>query len=263
MQIKNANQERETIIGWLSPLDFRPQHQDFIQRREPGTGQRFLNSEHFKKWSTGKHCNLFCPGIPGAGKTIMAATVVDHLETTSEISVDNDIGIIYLYCNYRRQLEQTAPNLLGSLASQLARQRPGLSEELQALYKRHVDKKSRPNIDDLLQLIQVEIGRFSQVFIVLDALDECVNAHDTRKTLASNLRDITQKVPANLLVTSRFIPEATNLFEDCPRLEIRAQAEDVEAYLTAQLERLPKFVMRNLELQNTIVTTVAKAVDGM
>ena len=110
----------------------------------------------------------------------MAAAVVDHLENiVGECSVDNNIGIIYLYCNFRRQLEQTALNLLGSLARQLAYQRPGISEELQKLYQHHINKKSRPSLDEINKFIQTEIGRFTRVFIVLDALDECINSHDT------------------------------------------------------------------------------------
>jgi hypothetical protein len=264
LQISNSQQERETVISWLSPLDFRAQHQDFIQRREPGTGKRFLGDEKFKNWLGAKRGQLFCPGIPGAGKTIMAAAVVDHLENiVGECSVNNNIGIIYLYCNFRRRLEQTALNLLGSLARQLAYQRPGISEELQELYQRHINKKSRPSLDEIIKFIQTEIGRFTRIFIVLDALDECINSHDTRRILASKLQDITIETDANLFVTSRFIPEATTIFQNCPVLEIRAQVEDVKAYLHAQLGRLPKFVMRNTALQDIIVAAVANAVDGM
>lgn len=77
------------------------------------------------------------------------------------------------------------------------------------------------------------------------------------------LQDITIETDANLFVTSRFIPEATAIFQNCPVLEIRAQVEDVKAYLHAQLGRLPKFVMRNTALQDIIVAAVANAVDGM
>lgn len=264
LQSRNDQQERETIISWLSTLDFRAQHQDFIRRKEPGTGLRFLGDDKFTTWQAGKHGQLFCPGIPGAGKTIMAAAVVDHLQDTfGEYSKGTNIGIIYLYCNYRRQLEQSALDLLGSLARQLAYQQPGISEELQELYHRHVDKKSRPSLEEITKLIQTEIGRFGRVFIVLDALDECINSHDTRRILASTLQTVVIQTDTNLLLTSRFIPEVTAMFKHCPQLEIRAQVEDVQAYLRAQLGRLPKFVMRNITLQDTIVTSVAKAVDGM
>lgn len=206
LQMTNDQQERETKISWLSPLDFRAQHQDFIQRREPGTGLRFLEDEKFKTWQAGKHGRLFCPGIPGAGKTIMAATVVDRLQRTFvDGTSSNNVGIIYLYCNYRRKLEQSSLNLLGSLAQQLAHQRPGVSEELEGLYKRHIDKKSRPGLEEIAKLIQVEIGRFDRVFIILDALDECINSHDTLRMLASTQRKNTSKASVESDSTMRQI----------------------------------------------------------
>ena len=190
----------------------------------------------------------------------MASTVIGQLQ---EIFEGEDIVIVYLYCNYRRKLEQTSLNLLGSLVQQLAQQSSGVSEELQMLYKKHIDKKSRPNLDEILEVLQSEVGRFSKVFIVLDALDECINSHDTKDVLGSSLRDLTSKADVNLLVTSRFIPEATCVFEDCHQLEIRAEVEDVKTYVLGNLSRLPKFVLRHMDLQDAIVDAVAKAVDGM
>lgn len=184
LQIGSTKLERETIIRWLSPLDFSAQHQDFISRRQPGTGQKFLNSEIFQKWLETEHGQLFCPGIPGAGKTIMASTVVDHLQKEFE---NQDIGILYLYCNYRRKLEQTVLNLLGSLIQQMAQQRAGISPELEALYEKHVDRKSKPDLDEMVAILRSEAARFSKVFIVVDALDECTNSHDSQDILVGSL----------------------------------------------------------------------------
>ena len=49
---------------------------------------------------------LFCPGIPGAGKTIITAVVVNDLAT--RFADDLDIGIAYIYCDFRRRDEQKA-----------------------------------------------------------------------------------------------------------------------------------------------------------
>lgn len=91
LQLSNSKQEQETMINWISPLDFRPQHHDFIQRKEHGTGKRFLEAAPFQYWLTRSHQELFCPGIPGAGKTIMAATVVNHLEKMFEITSEKTL----------------------------------------------------------------------------------------------------------------------------------------------------------------------------
>lgn len=260
LQIGNTKLERETIIRWLSPLDFSAQHQDLISRRQPGTGQKFLNSEIFQKWLKTEHGQLFCPGIPGAGKTIMASTVVDHLQKEFE---NQDMGILYLYCNYRRKLEQTVLNLLGSLIQQMAQQRAGISPELEALYEKHVDRKSKPDLDEMVAILRSEAARFSKVFIVVDALDECTNSHGSQDILVGSLQNLCSNTNSNLLVTSRFLPGVTCKFEDCCELEIRAEAEDVKSYVLGNITRMPKFVMRNMELQDAITNAIAKAVDGM
>jgi hypothetical protein len=41
-----------------------------------------LKPPQFIEWLEGKKKTLFCPGIPGAGKTMIASIVVDHLRTS-------------------------------------------------------------------------------------------------------------------------------------------------------------------------------------
>ena len=94
------------------PIDYAPQQNDYIRRRQPGTGQWLLDSAEFQRWLyTGKQ-TLFCPGIPGAGKTILTSIVVDEL--TTRFGNDRIIGIAYVYCNFRRQHEQKADDLLAN-----------------------------------------------------------------------------------------------------------------------------------------------------
>jgi hypothetical protein len=67
------------FMQWLSLTDFPTQQHDITSRKQDGTGQWVLDSAEFKKWLDGPDKTLFCPGIPGAGKTMMAAIAIDHL----------------------------------------------------------------------------------------------------------------------------------------------------------------------------------------
>ena len=73
------DQERQAIIDWLSPVDYTSQQSDFIGRRQAGTGQWLFGSEEFQAWLNKNKLTLFCPGIPGAGKTMITSIVVNHL----------------------------------------------------------------------------------------------------------------------------------------------------------------------------------------
>jgi hypothetical protein len=39
-----------------------------------------------------------CPGIPGAGKTVLAAITIDHL---SKKELSSSVGLAYIYYNYK------------------------------------------------------------------------------------------------------------------------------------------------------------------
>ena len=87
---------------------------------------------------------LFCPGIPGAGKTFLTSIVVNDLQERHQH--DPDVGIAYLYCNYKRQAEQRIEIFIGSLIKQLVQGRPDLLTEIQLLYQDHRRKGTRPSL---------------------------------------------------------------------------------------------------------------------
>jgi len=110
---REEDKERQFIADWLTPVDYTLQQSDFLSRRQQGTGQWLLDSKEFKDWLGKTKQTLFCPGMPGAGKTIITSVVVYHLH----IIFQNDpaVGIAYLYCNFQQQQNQKALNLLLSL----------------------------------------------------------------------------------------------------------------------------------------------------
>lgn len=111
------DQMRQAIADWLTPIDYSTQQSDFISRRQEGTGQWLLDSNEFHEWLTTSKQTLFCPGIPGAGKTMITSIIVEHLST--RFQNDATTGIAYLYCNHRRQQEQKPADLLASILKQL------------------------------------------------------------------------------------------------------------------------------------------------
>jgi Cdc6-like AAA superfamily ATPase len=110
---------------------------------------------------------LFCPGIPGAGKTIATSIVVGHLQRTFQHDVR--VGVAYLYCNFRRQENLT--DLLLSLLKQLIP--PSIPETVVSLYGRHQAKRTRPSFGEISEALHSIVASYSRAFIIIDALDEC------------------------------------------------------------------------------------------
>jgi Cdc6-like AAA superfamily ATPase len=256
------DQERRIILDWLTPTDYGTQQSDFLSRRQEGTGQWLLDSDEFQRWSNGNKQTLFCPGIPGAGKTIITSIIVEHLQTN--FRNDAGIGIAYLYCNFRRQQEQKPRDLLASLLKQLIQRRPFMPASIITLYKRHNDERTRPSFDEISKELHSVVGDYSKAFIIIDALDECQVSEGGRRRLLAEMFNLQTKTGANLLATSRFIPETVKEFEGRSMpLEIRASDDDLQRYLDGHMVQLPSFVLRSPDLQGEIKTEIIKTVDGM
>jgi hypothetical protein len=253
--------ERQAILDWLTPIDSLSQQHDFITRRQEGTGQWLLDSAQFQAWLNTNRQTLFCPGIPGAGKTIITSIVVEEL--TARFSNDPTVGIAYIYCNFRRQGEQKIDDLLASLLKQLAETQLSLPSTVKELYDRHNTERTRPSLEEISISLQVVATLYSRVFIIVDALDECPVSDGCRQRFLSGTFNLQAKCGANLFATSRPISSIEKEFEGNSRLDIRASEKDVRRYLEGQMFRLPGFVARSLELQEQIKTDIVKAVDGM
>ncbi|RAL06857.1 uncharacterized protein BO97DRAFT_438879 [Aspergillus homomorphus CBS 101889] len=206
------NEETRTILTWLSPISHAPQHSDYRDRREPGTGKWALATPEFRSWLMSPKQTLYCPGAPGAGKTILAPIVVDELFLRYRSS--DNVGIAYVYCNYKRQQEQQSAQILASLIQQLAYRKPSSLETI----------------------------KFEQIFIVIDALDEFQMQDGSRNRVLHEISAIQVSHNVNLPATSRDIPDATALFNGQPVLEINAREEDIVKYLKSHMIRLPSFV---------------------
>jgi hypothetical protein len=55
--------DRQTILDWLSPLDFELTQAKLFHEWKDGSGNWFLESEQFKAWRDGTLDILWCPGI--------------------------------------------------------------------------------------------------------------------------------------------------------------------------------------------------------
>lgn len=248
------------ILDWLSPADDGAQHSDYISARGSGTGQWLLDSSEFREWLHGSHLTLCCKGIPGSGKTMMTAIVIDHL--LKQYS-GRSAGIAFLYCNYRKHETQKAINLLASLLRQLSANSLSLPESVTALYKQHFPCGTRPSLEEISKSLHSVVETFSRIIIIIDALDECRNDDGTRSLILSENRKLQSHFKTKLMATSRDIPEVTQEFHGDIEVEVRASDADLNRYLDDQMTRLPKFIQRNDELKQKIKRNIIESAKGM
>jgi Cdc6-like AAA superfamily ATPase len=252
----------QTIVDWITSVDYATQQSDFIGRRQEGTGQWLLDSEEFKTWMNQNNQVLFFSGIPGAGKTICASIVINHLQ--AKFQNDASVGIAYIYCNFRRNQDQKAADLLASLLKQFSQGLGSVPQSLRRLYDSHQAQRTRPSFQEILQTLESVVSEYSRSFVIIDALDECQDTDGDRKRLLAGLFSLQANTRLCILATSRSIPNIEKDFEGrSTRMEIRARDHDLKRYIHENITRLPTFVLRNADLQKEVENSIIGAVDGM
>lgn len=253
-------QLRDRVSSWICGTDYPTRHADIISQRQAGTGMWFLESPIFRTWVQGPKQTLFCPGIPGAGKTMIAAIAIDHLLRTART---NNIGIAFSYCSYNTRSDLTLSVLLAGLVKQLIQSQSPIPDPVMRLYDKHRSSGTSPTLDEMSSVLLSVLSCNTHTYIVIDALDEYGGNHYAQHGLVRTLQSLQGQANLCLMFTSRYLPEIERQFTGSPTLPIRATEADVRRFLDGEVHRLPRCVQRDTELQDLVKAKVAAAVDGM
>ncbi|KAG5802854.1 hypothetical protein H9Q71_012563 [Fusarium xylarioides] len=245
------------ILEWLTPVNYGPQQSDHFSQRQEGTCEWLLSSKEFQDWVDTRK-TLFCPGVPGAGKTILTSIVINEL--TTRFGDDDTVGIAFIYGNYRQHDEQKLDHLLKSLLKQLVQGQSSMPASLKALYDKHNVRKTRTSVEEVSATIHSISGLYSRIFIVFDALDELKETDGCRNRFLDEIFKLQAQYSAKLFTTSRFIPEIIERFEGSKTINIRAQDEDVRSFLDSKISQSVQLLQTHREM---IKSEITKAVDGM
>ena len=186
--------------------------------------------------------------------------MIDYLKRTFH----EDVGIAFVYCNYNEKGDQTVTNLIASLLQQLIQRHPIVPNKIRTLYEQHICKRTRPTLAEYSELLRLELTSCPRAFVVVDALDECDDSSGTRSSFIADLL----KLPPTtyLMITSRDLPSIESELGQFRRLEIRASDADVRIYLERRIateSRLKRHIQADPALENTILETIVKKVEGM
>jgi len=171
-------------------------------------------------------------------------------------------AVAYVYCNYKER-NCTASNVIASLLLQLVERQVEMPEEIKKAYQQHAKCKTRPPLGEYVSLLKQAVCRFSMVYIVIDALDECSDADGTGGFLPE-IRRLPSHV--RLLVTSRVVASIEAGFEGEVRLDILATDKDVEVYAAARIEeskQLAEHVKDDPGLRTLILDSTVQRARGM
>lgn len=189
--------------------------------------------------------------------------MIEFLE--KDLPIPN-IGLAFIYCNHKEKLSQNVESFLGTIARQLIEQRQTISEDVHALHESHRGKGTTPTRVEYLTLLQSLATKCSEVYIVIDALDECIDnkGESIWDDLLSQLMGSILNL--RLLCTSRDIDDTGGILSSSTCIEIQASDADIEVYVQAQIKskrRLRLFCDKNPAFQNEIPQVIKLKAHGM
>ncbi|KAI0438618.1 hypothetical protein F4803DRAFT_534503 [Xylaria telfairii] len=220
---------RATIMQWLSPYDCEAEQARHRKTRSvcKSPGQWLLNNSLFQKWSASEVCSdpfIWLSGIPGAGKTILASVIVDHLQL--EFS---GTAVAYFYCKHGNESRNSFISIARAILAQLLCHRPHLTP--------YYFEKASTSGDFLLKsestakgMIQTLLSSCDKTYIVIDGVDEC--GRNDRNEIAEVFRTTIEDLPAGIAGSVRcmFISQdddnARRNFRDIPAIKISHENQD-------------------------------------
>lgn len=142
-----------------------------------------------------------------------------------------DIALAFIYCNHKAKLSQTIEYFIGAIALQIVERRQVILEDVRTLYAKHYGKETRPTCTEYLDLLQSLTKECSEVYIIINALDECIDKDGQLiwDDLLTKLKDFVSSL--RLLYTSRHINNPVEILVGSTLIEVRASEADIRTYV--------------------------------
>lgn len=261
------NDQQQKVIKWLSPPDPSTNYVKALKQRHEDSGQWFLRSADFVKWRTESNSFLWLYGIPGCGKTILSTTIIEELDKPTSHS-----QLLYFYFDFNDTSKQSLEKMVRSLIAQLYEKREDTRNQLDSLFSSC--SGGQPTSESLCSSLLHMIQQVDEVYIILDALDECSTRNGPRaKGLLSWMKDLlsSERGHVHLLVTSRPEEDIKSALNEWARIEHQVHLQgdhvdhDIHKYIHTRVRNdggLKRWQKRP-EVQEVIETKLKEKSKGM
>ncbi|KAI9040280.1 ankyrin [Aspergillus affinis] len=226
----------QEIKTWLSPTDTASpasEYRKHLNSHATGTGEWILETDQFCRWSeTDEIGDLWIRGIPGSGKSVVAASMVRRLQQRG------DAPVLFFFFREIIEANRTPQSLARDFCHGLLGHSPTLQSMLEKLKSKNRDVQAVP-FSELWKCLSLALAAMPKVYCVVDALDEMESGHDQ---FLQDLLNLGRKSPSSikLLLTSRQLPHLErHLGGSCLldlRLDRRNVDRDIATYITQRLE---------------------------
>ncbi|KAJ5719638.1 hypothetical protein N7493_007216 [Penicillium malachiteum] len=227
----------EEITKWLQPTPYDFERSEYSRHRAShllGTGAWLKSTPVYHQWHSGENGLLWIKGIPGSGKSVMAASIIKQLQ-------DMQVPVIYFFFRQIIDANHKPIVALRDWLCQILDYSPPLQVKLHQFVK---EKRSLDDISpmDLWDDLKMALSGLPNAYCVTDALDEMDIGNDE---FLHGLVDLGRWRPNNIkvLMTSRPIARLETSLRSSMisipqiRLEERMVDLDIAAYVQYRLRK--------------------------
>ncbi|KAK4080945.1 hypothetical protein Trihar35433_2050 [Trichoderma harzianum] len=202
-----ADHEFADLLKWLCDVDPSSIYNTGLDRHEAGTCEWLIkDSKEFKTWETSDGSLLWLHGKAGSGKSILSSSVIKYLR--DQHASEPLTVVSYFYFSFSDPEKQKVDVMLASLTKQICSRQAKRSQLMERLGQYKISGQ-RPDTETLEAILIAAASEFANLYIVIDALDECPLLNEQRGKLLKSLRRIFAIAPNkfHFFLTSRKEPD--------------------------------------------------------
>ncbi|KAH8422526.1 uncharacterized protein LDX57_000280 [Aspergillus melleus] len=247
---------------WLPSANHYQRRIDLLAKRHGRTGEWFLHTPEFHKWVNDEGQTLWCHGIAGSGKSVIASLIADRL---IQYKQDSATYVAFIFAGTDTDHRNTAEDVLTSLLKQflIETELSTYCSHLENMYTAHRLRKTRPSWEEYLDVFRLSMDKASKVFIVIDGLDQLGIDNESMTRLLNTLEGWPH---LNLLITARSKTPFTDSKRPRAYVNISASSQDMKSYLEYRTTMVPGFqnlLARDASLQSALVDIIVEKSCGM
>ncbi|CAJ2513648.1 Uu.00g017670.m01.CDS01 [Anthostomella pinea] len=258
--LPQPDSQLRNIRAWLQPTEYAHRDGEYMKHMSShlnGTARWVLDAPIFRQWHDSQQDGiLWIRGIPGSGKSVLAASLIKHLTL-------EDCPVLYFFFRHTLDtnhspeaafLDWVAQILINSSPLQLE-----LTNSMQVQHSATVPVQGL-TLDELCRLLRLALTHIPKAYGVVDALDEM-----DQNRLEPFLRCLDELGQGHLklIITSRPIAMVERVMRGIKVLDVRLRKNLIEPDMTAYMCYRLNLTQTPKAAFSSIIQGISSKADGL
>ncbi|KAN0075631.1 WD40-repeat-containing domain protein [Elaphomyces granulatus] len=216
--------------------------------------------KNFTSWTDNNpHRLLWIKGDAGKGKTMLLIGII------RELSESNSPHLSYFFIQGTDSKSNTATAVLRCLIWMMLVQNPSLiphfKEEYDPIGPRYFDRNAFEALSKVFDNMLADPS-LSRTYLIVDALDECVNKQELTKLLRLISATAEKSSKVKWLVSSRYRSDIESQLKERARLDLELNAESISTAVDAYIDHKLSKLDYHEDLRAQVADELHKRADG-